>query len=68
MVNGKHVTLKRNIGVTNKKIGRLNNSIVFTMLVKSIPTEPKAMPPRNATKIINIPEGKILHPDIRITG
>jgi hypothetical protein len=56
-VSGKKVPLKRNMGVINKNMGRLNNSILSTMPVKNIAVEPKAIPPRNAAKTINIPAG-----------
>ena len=54
---GKNVPLNRNIGVMNKKMGRLNNSILSTIPVKNMAVEPKAIPPKNAAKIINIPAG-----------
>ena len=54
---GKKVPLNRNMGVTNKNIGRLNMSMVGVMPVKYIPSAPKAIPPRNATGIMSKPEG-----------
>jgi hypothetical protein len=45
---GKNVPLKRNMGVMNKKIGRLKVSIVGIIPVKNIPIDPNAIPPRKA--------------------
>ena len=46
---GKNVPLKRNIGVMKRKTGRLNASMLGITEVKNIPTEPKAIPPTNAS-------------------
>jgi len=39
----------------NKNIGRLNSSILATMPVNIMATEPKAIPPRNAANTIKSP-------------
>ena len=49
MLSGKKVPEKRNIGVINRKIGKLRVSIVGTTDVQTIPTQAKAQPPRKAT-------------------
>ncbi len=54
---GKKVPLKRNMGVMNRNMGRLNNSMFATIAVKIIPIEPKAMPPITARSIIRRPSG-----------
>jgi hypothetical protein len=43
---GKKVPLNRNMGVMNRKMGRLNMSMVGVMPVKNMPMVPKARPPR----------------------
>jgi len=39
---GKNVPLKRNMGVMNRNIGKLNISMVGTIPVKNMPMDPKA--------------------------
>ena len=59
---GKKVPENRNIGVMNRKIGRLNISMVGVMLVKSMPMEANASPPRNASGIHSSAVGKFAYP------
>ena len=49
LLSGKKVPEKRNIGVINRKIGKLSVSIVGTTAVQTMPTHAKAKPPRKAT-------------------
>src|SRR3989339_1653353 len=55
---GKKVPLNRNIGVINRKMGRLKRSMVGTIPVKYIPIAPKASPPKNAQTTPMSPRGK----------
>jgi len=64
---GKKVPLKRNMGVTNKKIGRLNISMAVTVPVKNSPMDPKAMPPTKAKGMIRKPPGYWTRPKRLIT-
>jgi hypothetical protein len=64
---GKKVPLKTNIGVTNKKTGKLNISMVRTIPVKNRPMDPKAMPPRNAKGMIRNPSGYWTRPNRLMT-
>ena len=45
---GKKVPEKRNMGVINRKIGKLNISMLGMIPVKNIPIEAKASPPKKA--------------------
>ena len=65
---GKKVPLKRNMGVTNKKIGRLNISMVSTVPVKNRPIDPKAIPPTKAKGMIKRPAGYWIRPNRLITA
>lgn len=52
---GKNVPLKRNMGVMNRNIGKLNISMVGTIPVKNMPMDPKAIPPRKARGMVKRP-------------
>ena len=49
---GKKVPLNRNMGVTNRNVGRLNISMLGSSAVKHMAMDPKANPPRIATGTI----------------
>lgn len=65
---GKKVPLKRNMGVINKNIGKLNSSICVVIPVINIPTDPKAIPPRSASGIIKSPWGYRIRPNKLMTA
>ena len=64
---GKKVPLKRNMGVMNKKMGKLNISIVATVPVKKSAMDPKAMTPTKAKGIMRRPPGYWTRPKRLIT-
>ncbi len=51
------------MGVMNRKIGRLNMSMVGMIPVKTMPAAAKAMPPRKATGRMSSPCGNATNPN-----
>ncbi len=65
--NGKNVPLKRNIGVMNRKVGKLKKSISGATAVKHIAKAANSSPPKNAKTGTNKNSGLETKPKAAIT-
>ena len=67
-VMGKNVPVKKNIGVKNKKVGKLKKSILGANAVKHIAMEPNINPPKKANGTTNKNNGFEIKPKAAITA